>query len=99
MPKKKEIFTPPKILLNKFRLAFVVFFIGIIRIYQVFSFFTKPSCRFYPTCSEYAKEALVRHGPIIGGKLALARILNCRPFGKNGIDLVPNKNKGSNGGH
>ena len=43
--------------------------------------FTPPSCRFTPTCSEYAKQALKKHGPIKGLYLAIWRILRCNPWG------------------
>jgi len=46
-------------------------------------------CRFMPTCSAYAGEALRRHGTIKGGKLALKRICRCHPWGGNGFDPVP----------
>ncbi len=48
-----------------------------------------PSCRFYPTCSAYALEAVEKHGAIKGTYLAIRRILKCHPFQKGGIDLVP----------
>ena len=48
-------------------------------------------CRFDPTCSSYALEALARHGAIRGGGLALWRILRCNPFGGAGVDDVPPK--------
>lgn len=48
-----------------------------------------PSCRFTPTCSEYAAVAIDRHGPLTGGWLALRRILRCHPFGGQGFDPVP----------
>jgi uncharacterized protein len=48
-----------------------------------------PSCRFYPTCSDYAYEAIEKHGLIKGGRLAIWRVLRCNPFGKGGIDPVP----------
>ena len=51
--------------------------------------FTPPSCRFTPTCSEYAKQALRKHGPIKGLYLALWRILRCNPWGGSGYDPVP----------
>jgi putative membrane protein insertion efficiency factor len=46
-------------------------------------------CRFYPSCSNYAAEAVVTHGSLRGTWLALRRVLRCRPFGPHGIDLVP----------
>jgi uncharacterized protein len=46
-----------------------------------------PACRFAPTCSEYARLALLRHGLGRGGALALARIARCQPLGLGGIDL------------
>ena len=49
------------------------------------------NCRFQPTCSEYALEALDRHGAIRGGWLALRRILRCRPGGGDGYDPVPER--------
>lgn len=50
---------------------------------------TPPACRFHPTCSNYAIEALEEHGVLKGGLLALYRILRCNPCCKSGIDLVP----------
>jgi len=46
-------------------------------------------CRYLPTCSEYADEAIRRHGAWRGGWLALARFLRCNPFGASGFDPVP----------
>ena len=46
-------------------------------------------CRFEPTCSRFAEEALRRHGPFRGSALAARRLLRCRPFGKHGFDPVP----------
>ena len=51
--------------------------------------YTPPSCRFTPTCSEYAKQALKKHGPIKGLALAIWRILRCNPWGGSGYDPVP----------
>ncbi|WP_296899410.1 membrane protein insertion efficiency factor YidD [Thiohalocapsa sp.] len=48
-----------------------------------------PRCRFLPTCSDYALEALARHGPIRGGWLAVRRIGRCHPWGDSGYDPVP----------
>ena len=46
-------------------------------------------CRFYPTCSLYAREAIERYGPLKGGFLALRRLLKCHPLHEGGIDPVP----------
>ncbi|WP_100486577.1 membrane protein insertion efficiency factor YidD [Sporolactobacillus pectinivorans] len=67
-------------------------FIFPIRIYQKFiSPLTPPSCRFYPTCSQYAVEALGRFGVIKGGWLTVKRLLKCQPFHPGGFDPVPEK--------
>ena len=50
---------------------------------------TPPSCRFIPTCSEYALEAVQKYGALKGGYLAVRRILKCHPFHKGGYDPVP----------
>lgn len=47
------------------------------------------ACRFYPSCSDYASEAIETHGFVRGVALAFRRVLRCRPFGSHGIDLVP----------
>ena len=47
------------------------------------------SCRFDPTCSAYALEALARHGALRGGWLAARRVARCNPWGGNGVDDVP----------
>lgn len=47
-----------------------------------------PACRFVPTCSEYAIEAVERYGALRGGCMALARILRCHPLGRSGYDPV-----------
>ncbi|MCR5314088.1 MAG: membrane protein insertion efficiency factor YidD [Bacteroidaceae bacterium] len=56
---------------------------------RVISPFTPPSCRFTPTCSTYAIEAIKKHGPIYGLYLAIRRILRCHPWGGSGYDPVP----------
>ena len=56
---------------------------------QFISPFTPPSCRFTPTCSEYARQAIMKHGPIKGLALAIWRILRCNPWGGSGYDPVP----------
>jgi len=46
-------------------------------------------CRFIPSCSEYAEQALARHGILRGSKLSVLRILRCHPLGGSGVDPVP----------
>ena len=53
------------------------------------------NCRFLPTCSEYAMEAVERHGILKGGLLSIWRILRCNPFGRRGYDPVPEKGRWS----
>lgn len=48
-----------------------------------------PACRYTPTCSEYAMEAIERRGVIVGGLLATKRVLSCNPFSRGGYDPVP----------
>jgi len=65
-------------------------FILIIRIYQyLLSPLLGPKCRFTPTCSHYAIEALRKHGLFKGGWLAVKRISRCHPWGGSGPDPVP----------
>lgn len=60
------------------------------RLYQKYiSPIIQPRCRFYPTCSHYAIEALAQHGMMRGGWLALTRIGRCHPWGSHGYDPVP----------
>lgn len=64
-------------------------FIYIIRFYQKFISPLKPkSCRFYPTCSQYAIDAIKKYGIIKGGIMAIWRILRCNPFNPGGYDPV-----------
>lgn len=64
--------------------------LALIRFYQKgISPLTRPSCRFTPTCSAYAAEAISRHGAGRGSWLALRRLLRCHPFGGHGYDPVP----------
>jgi len=69
------------------------FFLSSIRFYQKFiSPIKPPTCRFYPTCSHYAFEAIEIHGPLKGGWLSTKRILKCHPLHPGGFDPVPKKN-------
>jgi len=61
-----------------------------IRLYQLcLSPWLGHHCRFYPTCSCYAQEAIMAHGALRGASLALRRLLKCHPWHTGGIDLVP----------
>lgn len=65
-------------------------FIGLIRLYQKFiSPLFPASCRFTPTCSQYALEAFKKHGAVKGLILTVWRLLRCNPFSKGGYDPVP----------
>jgi hypothetical protein len=69
---------------------FKVIFLAMIRFYRVaVSPFTPPTCRFTPSCSAYAQEALEKHGAGKGGWMALRRVFRCHPFGGKGYDPVP----------
>lgn len=61
----------------------------LINIYQKISKLTPPRCRFYPTCSEYTKQAIVKYGLFKGGILAMKRIVKCHPLNEGGYDPVP----------
>ncbi len=65
--------------------------IKMIRLYQKIPGNFHNNCRFIPTCSNYAIEAITVHGSIKGTYLATKRILRCNPFGKAGYDPVPKK--------
>lgn len=66
---------------------FVLFMIRVYR--RSISPRTRPSCRFIPTCSEYAETAVKRFGAIRGGGMAIKRIMRCNPLSKGGYDPVP----------
>ena len=64
--------------------------IGLVRLYQKYISPLRPACcRYVPTCSQYALEALRKYGPLKGGYLAVRRILRCHPWGGSGYDPVP----------
>ena len=64
----------------------------LIRFYQrAISPYKKPCCKYYPTCSNYAIEAIERFGAFKGFCLAFFRILRCNPFSRGGFDPVPEK--------
>lgn len=64
--------------------------LALVKFYQsCISPYTPPACRFTPTCSQYAVEALKKYGPLKGGWLTLKRLARCHPWGGSGYDPVP----------
>ncbi|MBI2354281.1 MAG: membrane protein insertion efficiency factor YidD [Deltaproteobacteria bacterium] len=62
----------------------------VIRLYQrLLSPLLPPTCRFYPSCSEYSRESILRHGLARGARLALLRLCKCHPFHPGGYDPAP----------
>ena len=69
--------------------------LAFVRFYIVFlSPFFGGTCKFYPSCSNYAHEAIARHGARRGFTLAAKRLLRCHPFTRGGVDLVPDAPEG-----
>lgn len=67
-------------------------FLGLIKLYQkILSPLKPPCCKYYPTCSQYAADAVKKHGVIKGSILAVWRILRCNPWSMGGIDYVPER--------
>jgi putative membrane protein insertion efficiency factor len=65
-----------------------------IRVYRLaLSPLLPPSCRFYPSCSHYAEEALLEHGIVRGSWLAARRLLRCHPWAPAGVDPVPSSSR------
>ena len=67
--------------------------ISIINLYQKLPLASHSKCRFIPTCSNYAKEAIMEYGSFKGSYLTIKRILRCNPLGHSGFDPVPVKEK------
>lgn len=61
-------------------------FLGLIRLYQRLP--RRPSCRFYPVCSEYVYQVIAKYGIFKGGLLGIKRIFKCHPWAKGGIDRL-----------
>jgi putative membrane protein insertion efficiency factor len=72
--------------------------VSLIRMYQLiispmklFLFGAQSSCRFYPTCSSYAKDSFLRFGVVKGAYLTINRVCRCHPWNEGGVDPVPSK--------
>ena len=65
------------------------FLLYLIKIYQSISKYTPAVCRFYPTCSEYMRQAIEKYGVLKGGWLGIKRLCKCHPFHPGGKDPVP----------
>ncbi|HNQ65559.1 MAG TPA: membrane protein insertion efficiency factor YidD [Smithella sp.] len=72
------------------RKIFINFFVSFIHLYQacLSPFFFAPCCRFYPSCSQYAIEAIKLYGPAKGSWMGIKRILRCHPLNPGGYDPV-----------
>ena len=66
--------------------------IGCIRGYQYLARGSAPRCRYWPTCSQYALEAIEQYGAVRGGWLGARRLARCHPWGGHGVDPVPQPN-------
>lgn len=88
--------TPRDIMTGAARLAARIATLSILFYQRCISPYTPPSCRFTPTCSEYARQALLTHGILKGTVLAAWRILRCNPWGGSGYDPVPPKGRWHN---
>jgi len=73
------------------RTATTRFLVAIVHVYQMTRSGRPTGCRYLPTCSEYAVVAIDRHGPGRGSFLAARRIARCHPWGRHGIDPVPER--------
>jgi len=71
------------------KLVLYIFLLPIIVYQGIISPLLPASCRFSPTCSEYAREAILKYGVLKGSRLAMKRIIRCHPWGGKGYDPVP----------
>ena len=85
--------------LSKYLRVILSYFLkALITVYKyVVSPLLGPKCRYLPTCSSYALEAIEVHGPLKGSWLGAKRILRCHPWGDSGYDPVPQKNENGSG--
>ena len=75
---------------NVLKRLFALPLLAVVKFYQhCISPYTPAACRYTPTCSQYAVEALKKYGPIKGSWLTLKRLLRCHPWGGSGYDPVP----------
>ena len=71
--------------------------VSLIKLYRAcISPFFPPTCRFYPTCSEYGLQAILKYGPLKGSWMTLRRILRCHPLSKGGYDPVEDDARSEN---
>ena len=78
-----------KLKINYYNKVMKKLLLKLIDLYQKTPLFSHNKCKYYPTCSNYAKEAITNYGALKGTLLSIKRILKCNPFSKGGIDLVP----------
>lgn len=77
------------------RSPLALFLAGVVRAYQWTAVVRSPRCRFYPSCSAYALEALRTHGALRGTWLSIRRVGRCHPWNLGGVDHVPTRSKRS----
>ncbi|MDA7742421.1 membrane protein insertion efficiency factor YidD [Francisellaceae bacterium] len=83
-----------KYLYQVFRKAIISLLVFILKIYQyTISPLIGPRCRFYPTCSQYAIEAIKQRGVVVGLWLMIKRLIKCHPYHEGGYDPIPSKHK------
>jgi len=82
----------PAVLADRLLRAPALLLLALVQLYQrLVRPLLPPSCRFHPTCSDYAAEAVRRHGAARGSVLTVARVARCHPFNSGGIDPVPER--------
>ena len=85
-----QLLRPTQVIYRFLHYLLILLLKRLIQFYRLtFSSFLGNECRFFPTCSEYALEALDKHGIIIGLFLSIKRVIKCNPLASSGIDPVP----------